>query len=204
MQSVRDWERLVASVGAAMAARAASARPALVVGVSGFGGAGKSTLARRLAACVPEGSAVVIPADDFWVPERDGRSSDWASYDWPRLRAQVLLPARAGHPVRYQPRDPREAPEGDGWREVPDSCRCLIVEGVGLFQPDLLPLFDLRVWVDCPLAVAAARGIRRDREEYGMDTEADWRDRWVPNDREFFERFQPNLSADLVVLTRDT
>lgn len=174
---------------------------ATIVAVSGYGGAGKSTLAARLAAAL--GGAAVVPVDDFWLPERDARSSDWSAYDWPRLREQVLEPARRGDRVlRYQPLDPRDALAGSGdgeraWREVAPVA-ALIVEGVGLLRPDLLPDFDVTVWIDCPLEVAAERGILRDRAEYGIETAADWRERWVPNDRDFFARFRPDLAADFL------
>ena len=75
--------------------------PRVVVGVSGFGGAGKSTLARRLVEEVP--GSVRIRGDDFLVPALTReRSADWAAFDRGRLRAEVLEPIRAGRPTTFR------------------------------------------------------------------------------------------------------
>lgn len=44
----------------------------------------------------------------------------------------------------------------------------LIVEGVGLFRPELLKYFAFTIWIECPIEVAIARGKKRDRDEYGI------------------------------------
>jgi len=74
-----------------------------------------------------------------------------------------------------------------------------VVEGVGIFHPDLLPLFDTTVWIDVPLEVASSRGKARDRERYGVDNDVLWDAVWVPNDTEYFERFRPNELADVLL-----
>ena len=63
------------------------------VGVDGFGAAGKSTLARRIAAALP--GSCVIEVDDF---ARDGTPG----WDRELFGAQVLAPLLAGRPARYQ------------------------------------------------------------------------------------------------------
>ena len=71
----------------------------IVVGISGFGGAGKSTLARRLVEALP-GSAR-LRGDDFLEPGLVGeRSDDWSAVERRRLREEVLDPFRAGARAR--------------------------------------------------------------------------------------------------------
>ena len=172
-------------------ARTRSSR--IVVGVSGYGGAGKSTLARRLLEVVPDSARV--RGDDFLVPARTReRSPDWSAVDRDRLRTEVLEPFRAGRPAVVRPLD-----WGSGTLGSPEPlpvASVLIVDAVGLFHPDLDALLDLRVWVDVDLETATERGRARDRRRGDADTGV-WDAVWAPNERDFAERFAPRERADL-------
>lgn len=74
-----------------------------IVAISGFGGAGKSTLAAALAAEFEP--AAVVSADDFILGQLGERGPDWQSIDRRRLVRTVLEPARRGSPIRYQQYD---------------------------------------------------------------------------------------------------
>lgn len=166
----------------------------VVVGISGFGGAGKSTVAAALAALLPD--VVVVPADEFLLARPPTtRSNDWSDVDRERLDGQVLAPARRGEAVLYQEWDSAAGAPGP-WVEVGRPA-VLVVEGIGLFVPDLADRFDLRVWLDVDLADAAAQGLWRDTHVYGNPQEHLWREVWVPNDAAFMAAFRPDLSADL-------
>ncbi len=177
----------------------AGARPP-IVGVSGFGGAGKSTLAARLQEQLS--GSVVIPGDEF-LSERPpaGRSADWSAVDRDRLRRQVLDPAREGARVRYQVWDPADRAPGP-WVEL-DQPTAIIVEGLGLYVPELIDLFDLAVWIDVDLDTATERGRWRDEHVYGNPQTDLWLDVWKPNDAEFFRRFRPDQAADVLYSSTD-
>ncbi|MBW4421608.1 MAG: hypothetical protein KME13_20690 [Myxacorys californica WJT36-NPBG1] len=114
------------------------------IGISGFGGSGKSTLARRLAKQLH--AAAVVSMDEFWVAERDVRSSDWTVFDRDRLEHQVLIPATQGNPIRYQVFDWHQGKLG-GWREI-EVIDYLIVEGISALHPSLLPYYHSRFgWI---------------------------------------------------------
>jgi uridine kinase len=166
-----------------------------IVGVSGFGGSGKSTLAEALRHQLP--GSVVVPGDEF-LRERPPaeRSDDWSSVDRERLVRQVLAPAHQDGTVRYQVLGPRAGALGP-WVEV-SGASALIVEGLGLYVPELVGLFDLRVWIDVDLDTATARGRWRDKHDYDNEQADLWTGVWAPNDRAFFERFRPDRSADLL------
>jgi hypothetical protein len=169
-------------------------RTRTVVGVSGFGGAGKSTLARRLVDAVP-GSAR-MRGDDFIDPSLAGdRSSDWSAVERRRLRSEVVDPFRAGLPGTFRRYDWVTAalrpPEPLPAAEV------LVVDAVGLFHPDLDAALDLRVWVDVGLDIATGRGKARDRRA-GTDHDRLWDEVWTPNERDFAERFHPREAADVL------
>lgn len=169
-------------------------RPALVA-LSGFGGAGKSTLAPQIKAKV--GDAEVITIDDFVSEKLCERSEDWSGFDRERFRRQVLEPARNGESVRYGVYDFGQKQMIE-WRSVPSS-KYLILEGCSILHPDLMSYYDFSVWIDCPLAAATERGIKRDRAQrdqaQGAHNEELWRAVWMPNEQDFFAKYQPDHLA---------
>ncbi|MFF2493341.1 uridine kinase [Agromyces sp. NPDC058064] len=180
-----------------MSVRAAAERP-IVVGVSGFCGAGKSTLARAL---VERGGGIArIRGDDFLDPVRSHlRSSDWSGVERGRLAVEVLRPFREGRPGEYRPYDWGAHRLGEP-RPLPDA-EVLVVDLIGLFHPETVELLDLRIWVDLDLEIAARRGKARD-EALGRRHDRLWDEVWVPNERDFAERFDPREVAHLIVDTR--
>ena len=173
-------------------------RPAgrpVVIGVSGFGGAGKSMLAGQLAVTDPRLGGRARGR----VPAAPGRRPDVATtgrdVDRLRLVDQVLGPARQGEAASYQVLDP-ETMELGPWVSLADA-EVVVVEGLGLFTPELVDLFDLRVWIDVDLAAATRQGMWRDEHEYGNAQTALWLEVWQPNDADFFARFRPDLAADV-------
>ncbi|GAA1778371.1 AAA family ATPase [Agromyces lapidis] len=180
-----------------MAARAAAERP-IVVGISGYCGAGKSTLARALVA--RDGGIVRIRGDDFLDPVLSHRRSiDWSGVERERLADEVLRPFRAGRSSEFRPYDWSARRLGEP-RPLP-SAEVLVVDLIGLFHPDTVELLDLRIWVDLDLETAARRGKARD-EALGRRHDRLWDEVWVPNERDFAERFRPRERAHLSVDAR--
>src|SRR5262245_57567712 len=73
----------------------------ILIGIEGYGGSGKTTVAEQLAAAL--GNAFVVAVDDFIVKEKLTEPS-WENglFDRDRLERQVLAPAINGQPIRYQ------------------------------------------------------------------------------------------------------
>ena len=113
----------------------------VIIGVSGYGGSGKTTLAHALAERL---SAPVISIDEFGTSAVFRRSDDWQGFDRERLVRQVLAPlARGVRELSYDSCD-----DWDSWETVPTHLvmeRFLILEGVGLFHPDVVPYLDYRI-----------------------------------------------------------
>ncbi|MDA8198409.1 MAG: hypothetical protein M0Z54_03100 [Thermaerobacter sp.] len=165
-----------------------------VVGISGYGGAGKSTLAQQLGMRL---AAPVVSIDEFGTAAVFQRSTAWDGFDRARLVRQVLAPLRAGdRQVRYDRCDDWET-----WLTVstPISVdRFLVLEGVGAFHLDLLPYLDYRVWIDIPLTEATRRGIAREAA-LGRAVHHLWEATWEPNERDFEARFHPRAAADAIL-----
>lgn len=173
--------------------RAREQHDRVAVGVSGYAGAGKSTLTRKLLGELDD--AVRVRGDEFLDPPRIvRRSGDWDGVLRERLRDEVLQPFRAGRPVAVRPLDWATGT----WGEPTPLPRAsvLVVDLIGLFHPTVLPWLDVRVWVDADPVVALERGMRRDREA-GLDHDAVWREVWSPNDHEFEQVFAPAEHADV-------
>ncbi len=166
----------------------------VAVGVSGFAGAGKSVLARRLVNVVDD--AVRLRGDDFLDPQRvHRRSADWDGVDRQRVRDEALEPFRAGNPVAVRPLD-----WSTGRRGAPTplpQASVLVVDSIGIFHPELLPWFDLTVWVDVDIDGAQAQGMARDRAA-GRAHDTLWIDVWAANDSEFEQMFSPRSRADIL------
>lgn len=172
-------------VVAAVAALAAEhPRRTVWVGVDGFGGAGKSTLAALIAAAVPR--AVVVCADDFAGP----RVPEW---DWGRFREQVLAPLLARSPGRYQRWD-WDADVGAEWHDVPVRS-VVVVEGVSSTRSEVGAPWDRTIWVDAPREVRLARAVERD----GAAMLARWLTDWMPSEEAYAAREHPQRRVHLIV-----
>ena len=155
------------------------------VGVDGFGAAGKSTLAARIAAALP--GSRIIAVDDF------GRAGV-RGWDRDLFVAQVLEPLLAGRPARYRHWD-LLADTGRDWVEVPPGVP-VVVEGVSATDDRVPVPWDLTLWVEVP---QAERGRRiRARETYPALAER-WRTDWWPSEQAYAAAQQPWTRVDAVV-----
>ena len=165
-----------------------------IIGVSGFGGAGKSSVASLLGGRI---DAPVVGVDSFFKDRTISHYTHWEIVDFQRLEREVLQSFIERKSVRYGHFDWGMNTIGAS-RDVPVTDR-LIVEGVGLFRPALLGYFALMIWVDCPLPEAIKRGKKRDREEYNNPQDEAWDGIWKRNDEEYFHKFNPKSTAHFIL-----
>jgi uridine kinase len=159
----------------------------VLVAIGGYGGSGKTTLARAIQNQFP--NSTIITLDDFAVP--DGGS------DRKRIISQVLLPLSEQRLARYQ-RFVWQQQSFMDWRELkPEGL--IIVEGVSVLEEDFNSYYDFRIWIDCPLELASERGMARDRILYGSSYDRMWEEFWKKEDRDY-GKTEPWKRADLVIL----
>jgi hypothetical protein len=167
--------------------RTAGHRRPVVLAVDGRSSSGKTTLAARLHAVVPE-SAVVHTDDIAWWHSRFG----WVDL----LIGGILAPVRAGRSVSYRPPqwDERGRP---GAIEVPLACSLLIIEGVGAARRESADLTDAAIWVQADVQVTEQRNLARVGQPGGPATAEHLRD-WMAEEIPFLAGERPWEHADLI------
>ena len=152
-----------------------------IVAVDGLGGAGKTTLAERIAR---ELDAPVVHTDDF------------ASWDdpvgwWPKLLEQVLEPLAAGRLARFTP-----SSWGGPAREpiVIEPAAFVVVEGVTASREAFRPYLAYSIWVETARELRLARGLERD----GDNARELW-EQWMEHEDHYVKRERPAEHADRVL-----
>jgi uridine kinase len=145
-----------------------------VLGIAGGTGSGKTTIAQKLLASIPAGSAVLIDHDAYY---RD-RSSlpreerERINYDHPdaietELLVQHLALLRAGHGVDVPHYDFREHARRADTRRV-EPAPVIVVEGILVLADERLRAhMDLKLFVDTDADIRLMRRLQRDIEERG-------------------------------------
>jgi uridine kinase len=163
-----------------------SSRRPVFVGISGVDCAGKSTLAQAVVGRAAEQGLAVQQAsiDDFLVPE-------------------TVRPRREPEHVGYF----EDAFDYEGFRERlamlqrDDGCDLVVAEGYFLFRRELRDIWDLKIWLEIPLAVAVERGVARDASFFGSPEKARevYENRCIPAYRWHLRRDEPREATDLVL-----
>lgn len=192
---------------AGLAAEAARAGGARVLGITGPPGAGKSTLATALAAGLPSGTAVVVGMDGFHLSNRvleahgsRARKGAIDTFDDAGYATLIdrIADRRPGSPPVYAPEFRREIEEPIAAGTAVTDEPLVITEGNYLLAPGgAWPAARARmaeVWyIDLPDAERLRRLVARHRA-FGKP----------PSDAEAWARGTDQRNADVIATTRDT
>jgi uridine kinase len=150
--------------------------PSLAVGIAGGTGAGKTTLARLLAATL--GHATLLDLDSYYLDHSalSQKSRDRLNFDQPDafdvpLLLEHLHQLLRGRPVE-KPRYSFEHHTRCGFEPVPPA-PIVLVEGLfALWWEDLRALLDLKVFLDAPSDLRLTRRLKRDVTDRGRIAES--------------------------------
>lgn len=161
----------------------------LLVAIDGRGGSGKSTFAHKLQGFLE--NATIVQLDNFAYPN--------GGVDRQRVLDQVILPLKSGREAKYQRFDWKTQKLEEWHTIVPGGI--VIIEGVLVLHDSLAKYYDIKIWLECPPAVGFARGVKRDKEEYGVDTTRNWLEEWMPEEKQLIAEQNPQQKADIVIQT---
>jgi uridine kinase len=183
------------------------------VAVDGVDAAGKTTFADQLRTHVAEHGRPVIRAslDGFHNPSviryERGRLSPEGyyldSFNYRALLDNLLLPLGPGGSLSY-----REAVfdyRRDIWLEQPPSKAkadsVLLFDGVFLLRPELVSLWDLRIFLDISFDEMMRRGLERSPGD--AEAETLYAQRYIPGQKLYHLHAAPKRRADIVINNND-
>lgn len=167
-----------------------------LIAVDGRGGSGKSSFVKELVSLRP--TLKVIPVDAFpCTPERHPLhplgTQTWI--DWERLRDEALLPLAQGRDAEFVRTFWWPSQSQETCKKVSPG-GIVIVEGCYSLRRELRPLYDFRIWIECPLEEALAKAIRRD----GEDVRVHWENAYSPNETSYIQAHNPMAAANVILL----
>lgn len=151
----------------------------LFVGIAGGTGSGKTTIARKIAAGLPQESVSIIEHDSYYRDLASLTEAERAAvnFDHPAaletpLLVQHLIALRSGKTINVPIYDFKHHRRADESREV-HATPIVIIEGILVFvEPELRDLFDMKLFVDTDADIRIFRRIRRDVEQRGRTFES--------------------------------
>ena len=191
---------------------------ALIVGVTGVDGSGKTMLCDRLSARLrATGHGVCrLSIDDFQHPRehryRRGEHSPLAyyhdSFDYQAMAAKALKPV---FDARRYPVDigtklfDLALDKTDERFQTIDGNTIVLAEGVFLFRREIAPFLHLKIFVDAAFETILGRVKVRDLGIFETDkTLLDRYERkYIPGQKLYFDDIQPRTQADIVIDNND-
>jgi uridine kinase len=148
-----------------------------IIAIDGPAGAGKSTLASRIAMSMRETNIEIVHMDDLYSGWEDALTNTLTK----TLEFNIAQPASQGKPFEYRKYNWLTKQFGEFLRIIPQDL--LILEGVGAGQKSIRKYLDQLIWIDIEPEIGLNRVLQRD----GDYLEAEMRV-WQMRESEHFER----------------
>jgi uridine kinase len=186
------------------------------VAIDGIDASGKTHLAKELAELlVAQGRKVITASlDGFHHPRQiryrlgslspEGYYQD--SFDYDALLSELLLPLGPGGNRRCRTRIhdiQTESPVQERYMQVPADA-ILLVDGIFLLRPELIDIWDFRIFVNIDFDTSLQRAMQRDLRILGSVESVRQRylERYIPAQRLYLESVNPQTLAHVVVDNR--
>ncbi len=172
-------------------------REAFLIGIDGLGGSGKTRFAEEIK--ILESSIEIVHLDDFYLPSINrpasakAKSSFGSNIDFKRVSTQLIEPLLADKDAYFE----RYDWDTDTLAEIHMIPRriTVIIEGVYALAPELIGMYNLKVWIDCPRKIRLARGLNRD----GSGQRDQWIQEWMPAEDRYVQNYSPMIKADIII-----
>jgi uridine kinase len=187
------------------------------VAIDGVDASGKTILADQLAEIIQDGNRQIIRAsvDDFHNPQHIRRKrGDLSpqgfyhdSFNYPALIEVLLTPLGPTGDRRFRTAvfDLRLDHPVDGPWETAARDAILVIDGIFLLRPRLMPYWDLTIYLEVDFTHSMARGVQRDGAFYGSLEEAErrYRKRYIPGQKLYQKAARPLDKADILIDNND-
>lgn len=184
----------------------------LRVGIDGIDAAGKTTLANALVAVLQRRRTVIRASiDGFHNPKairhvRGSLSPEgyyYDSFNYGALKNLLLVPLGEDGNGEYQTAtfDFRtDSPISSRQCHAPADA-ILLFEGVFLFRPEIVNLWDVKIFLEITFGESVSRASQRDQYLFGTVEAVRERylQRYVPGQRHYLETCHPTEQADMLI-----
>ncbi len=153
--------------------------PPVVIGIAGGTGSGKTTVANVILDRVGADRIAFLPHDAYYKDLRDlpRAQRQIVNFDHPDSLETSLMVEHLKTLLRWEP---VEIPVYDFTRhvrtektELVEPQPVILVEGILIFaEPELIPLFDVKIFVETPPDIRFIRRLERDIVERGRTVES--------------------------------
>jgi uridine kinase len=189
----------------------------LRVAIDGVDAAGKTILADELAEQLHDSHRQIIRAsvDEFHHPKAHRREKGslspegfyYDSYDYAAVKEKLLIPLGPDGNRQYIVAIHDIVSEKPVVSEIQTASdtAILLMDGIFLLRPELLPWWDLTIYVHADFANTVPRGTARDANLYGSRSRATERylERYVPGQQLYLQQVRPLDKADILINNND-
>ncbi|MCL2401209.1 MAG: HAD hydrolase-like protein [Oscillospiraceae bacterium] len=178
-----------------------------VIGINGIDTSGKTMFSDNLCKYLQRRgiTAQVLHGDDFHNSLAVRRTDDSPegylkhAFDIPRLEG-VIRKLKAGEQTTVDLLDL----DSDTYSEkVFEPTDVIIVEKVLLYREPLKALFDYRIFIDITFEEVLVRAMARDVPRYGEDYLLRYKQRYIPAQKLYIDRYDPKGCSQLVIDNND-
>ena len=151
-----------------------------IIGIAGGTASGKTTIAKKLKKISePYGKVSMLRLDDYYKDARDKTLEERRkiNFDHPdsidlELLIKHINDLKAGKSINKPIYDFVYSLRSEKTETI-EPCDVLLIEGIMIFvYPELLDLFDMKIYVDTPDDIRFIRRLKRDIEDRGRTIES--------------------------------